>query len=70
MDTAVVSGNMAKSTLLVEDMIKTGALPDVIVKEKGLVQISDAGEMEKTVDDVIAKQSRKKSNGSGQATKN
>ena len=53
-DTAVVSGNMAKSTLLVE-MIKTGALPDVIVKEKGLVQISDAGELEKTVDDVIAK---------------
>ena len=53
-DTAVISGNMAKSTLLVE-MIKTGALPDVIVKEKGLVQISDAGELEKTVDDVIAK---------------
>ena len=53
-DAAVVSGNMAKSTLLVE-MIKTGTLPDVIVKEKGLVQISDAGELEKTVDDVIAK---------------
>jgi aspartyl-tRNA(Asn)/glutamyl-tRNA(Gln) amidotransferase subunit B len=53
-DTAVISGNMAKSTLLVE-MMKTGALPDVIVKEKGLVQISDAGELEKTVDDVIAK---------------
>ena len=30
-------------------------MPEVIVKEKGLVQISDAGEIEKTVDDVIAK---------------
>jgi aspartyl-tRNA(Asn)/glutamyl-tRNA(Gln) amidotransferase subunit B len=53
-DTGVVSGNMAKSTLLFE-MLNTGALPEVIVKEKGLVQISDSGEIEKTVDDVIAK---------------
>ena len=36
-------------------MYKTGKDAEAIVREKGLVQISDSGEIEKAVDDVIAK---------------
>jgi len=53
-ETAVVSGTMAKGTILYE-MLDTGKMPEEIIKEKGLVQISDSGEIEKLVDDVIAK---------------
>ncbi len=53
-ETAVVSGTMAKGTILYE-MLDTGKMPEEIIKEKGLVQISDSGEIEKVVDGVIAK---------------
>ena len=53
-DTAVVSGTMAKSTILFE-ILTTGNSPEEIIKEKGLVQISDSSELEKAVDEVIAK---------------
>ncbi|MBM4140165.1 MAG: Asp-tRNA(Asn)/Glu-tRNA(Gln) amidotransferase subunit GatB [Nitrospira sp.] len=53
-ETAEVSGTMAKTTILYE-IFDTGKMPEEIVKEKGLVQISDTGEIEKAVDDVIAK---------------
>jgi aspartyl-tRNA(Asn)/glutamyl-tRNA(Gln) amidotransferase subunit B len=53
-ETAVVSGTMAKSKILYE-ILDTGKMPEVIVKEKGLVQISDTGEIEKAVDEVVAK---------------
>lgn len=64
----IISWTMAKTVL--EEMYRTGAetigvaditLPmieitaETIVKEKGLVQISDAGAIEKVVDDVITK---------------
>ncbi|MEW6053864.1 MAG: Asp-tRNA(Asn)/Glu-tRNA(Gln) amidotransferase subunit GatB [Nitrospirota bacterium] len=64
----IISWTMAKTVL--DEMYRTTAenigiakleLPaleitaDAIVKEKGLVQISDTGEIEKAVDDVIAK---------------
>ena len=52
-ETAVVSGSMAKTILY--ETLDTGTMPGEIVKEKGLVQISDTGEIEKVVDDVIAK---------------
>jgi aspartyl-tRNA(Asn)/glutamyl-tRNA(Gln) amidotransferase subunit B len=52
-ETSVVSGTMAKSILY--EVIDTGKMPEEIVKEKGLLQISDAGEIEKVVDDVITK---------------
>jgi aspartyl-tRNA(Asn)/glutamyl-tRNA(Gln) amidotransferase subunit B len=52
-ETAVVSGSMAKAILY--ETLDTGNMPSEIVKEKGLVQISDTGEIEKIVDDVIAK---------------
>jgi aspartyl-tRNA(Asn)/glutamyl-tRNA(Gln) amidotransferase subunit B len=48
-----ISGKIAKTVF--EEMYKTGKDAEVIVKEKGLVQISDAGEIEKVVDDVVAK---------------
>ena len=34
-------------------MFNTGKDPEVIVKEKGLVQISDEGEIKKIVEDVV-----------------
>lgn len=52
-DTAVVSGTMAKQILF--EVIDTGKPPEEIVKEKGFIQISDVSEIEKAVDDVIAK---------------
>ncbi len=48
-----ISGKIAKTVF--EEMYKTEKDAESIVKEKGLVQISDAGEIEKIVDDVIAK---------------
>jgi len=37
-----------------EEMILTGKTPEAIVESKGLTQISDRGELEKTVREVIA----------------
>ena len=34
-------------------MFNTGKDPEIIVKEKGLVQISDEGEIKKIVEDVV-----------------
>ncbi len=51
-ETAVVSGTMAKSMIF--EVMDTGKPPEEIVKEKG-VQISDVAEIKKFVDDVIAK---------------
>ncbi len=48
-----ISGKIAKTVF--EEMYNTGKDAETIVKAKGLVQISDAGEIEKIVDDVISK---------------
>ena len=48
-----ISGKIAKTVF--EEMYKTGEDPEVIVKEKGLLQISDESAIEKAIDDVIAK---------------
>ena len=48
------STTMAKTTIL-DEVFRSGKMPEVIVKEKGLVQISDTSEIEKAVDEVIAK---------------
>ncbi|MBS1111726.1 MAG: aspartyl/glutamyl-tRNA(Asn/Gln) amidotransferase subunit [Nitrospirae bacterium] len=48
----VISGKIAKTVF--EEMYKTGKAADVVVKEKGLVQVSDESEIEKTVDEVLA----------------
>jgi aspartyl-tRNA(Asn)/glutamyl-tRNA(Gln) amidotransferase subunit B len=47
-----ISNNIGKKVL--RDMFETGKTPDTIVKEKGLIQISDEGELEKIVDQVLA----------------
>ncbi len=52
-DKGTISGKIAKTVF--EEMYKTGRDAEVIIKEKGLVQISDTGEIEKIVDDVITK---------------
>jgi aspartyl-tRNA(Asn)/glutamyl-tRNA(Gln) amidotransferase subunit B len=46
-----ISGKMAKE--IVEDMYKTGKSPQTIIKEKGLVQITDEGELVKTITSII-----------------
>ncbi|AGA68774.1 glutamyl-tRNA(Gln) and/or aspartyl-tRNA(Asn) amidotransferase, B subunit [Desulfitobacterium dichloroeliminans LMG P-21439] len=51
-DKGTISGKIGKTVL--EDMFATGQDPEVIVKEKGLAQISDTGALLKIVDEVIA----------------
>ena len=47
-----ISGKIAK-TLFV-DMMNTGKDPETLVKEKNLVQMSDAGELVKIVQEILA----------------
>jgi aspartyl-tRNA(Asn)/glutamyl-tRNA(Gln) amidotransferase subunit B len=51
-DGGTISGKIAKTVFL--EMWQTGKDPEVIVKEKGLVQISDPAAVEKIVDEVLA----------------
>ena len=46
-----ISGKMAKD--IIEDMYKTGLPPQEIIKKKGLVQITDEGELIKTITAII-----------------
>ncbi len=46
-----ISGKIAKTVF--EDMMKTGRMPDDIIKEKGLVQISDTGALEAVAQEII-----------------
>jgi len=46
-----ISGKMAKD--VIDDMYKTGKPPQDIIKEKGLVQITDEGELAKTITAII-----------------
>jgi aspartyl-tRNA(Asn)/glutamyl-tRNA(Gln) amidotransferase subunit B len=48
-----ISGKMAKE--VVEEMYRTGSAPGAIVKEKGLVQITDEGALTQAIAEVIAK---------------
>ncbi len=52
-DKGTISGKIAKTVF--EEMYRTGKDAGTIVREKGLVQISDATEIEKLVDEVISK---------------
>ncbi len=52
-DNGTISGKIAKTVF--EELYKTGGDAEIIVKEKGLVQISDADVIVKAVDDVIFK---------------
>ena len=50
-DDGTISGKIAKTVF--EDMANTGNAPEAIVKEKGLVQITDTGAIEAAVDEVL-----------------
>jgi aspartyl-tRNA(Asn)/glutamyl-tRNA(Gln) amidotransferase subunit B len=47
----IISTKIAKTVF--DEMYKTGKDPDTIVKEQGLMQVSDTDEIEKIIDDVI-----------------
>ena len=47
----VISIKIAKTVF--EEMYKTGKDADTVVEEQGLIQVSDTGEIEKIIDDVI-----------------
>ena len=51
-DKGTISGKIAKTVF--EEMFSSGKDPEAIVKEKGLVQISDEGAITAIVDEVIA----------------
>jgi aspartyl-tRNA(Asn)/glutamyl-tRNA(Gln) amidotransferase subunit B len=55
-DNGTISGKIAKTVF--EEMYKSGKEAGQIVKEKGLVQISDAGEIEKAIDEILTKSQR------------
>ncbi|ABO50850.1 aspartyl/glutamyl-tRNA(Asn/Gln) amidotransferase subunit B [Desulforamulus reducens MI-1] len=52
LDKGTISGKIAKAVF--EEMFASGKDPEAIVKEKGLVQISDEGAIASIVDEVIA----------------
>ncbi len=52
-DNGTISGKIAKTVF--EEIYKTGKDAETIVKEKGLVQISDESAIKKAVDEVISK---------------
>jgi aspartyl-tRNA(Asn)/glutamyl-tRNA(Gln) amidotransferase subunit B len=51
-DKGTISGKIAKTVF--SEMWKTSKDPEVIVKEKGLVQVSDPAAVEKIIDEVLA----------------
>lgn len=51
-DNKTISGNIAKKVF--DEMYATGKMPEEIVREKGLVQITDTGQIEEIVATVIA----------------
>jgi len=52
MGDGTISGKIAKTVF--EEMFNTGKMADLVVKEKGLVQISDESELTKIIEQVIA----------------
>jgi aspartyl-tRNA(Asn)/glutamyl-tRNA(Gln) amidotransferase subunit B len=47
-----ISGKMAKE--VIEAMYRTGNSPEAIIKEKGLVQITETSAIEKAIDEEMA----------------
>jgi aspartyl-tRNA(Asn)/glutamyl-tRNA(Gln) amidotransferase subunit B len=47
-----ISGKIAKEVF--EEMLASGEEPGAVVQRKGLVQISDTGAIERTIDEVLA----------------
>jgi len=53
LENGTISGKIAKTVF--EDMFRSGKDAETVVREKGLVQISDEGAIEKAVDEVLSK---------------
>ena len=51
-DEGVISGKIAKTVF--EEMYRTGKDPEAVVKEKGLVQVTDEGEIERYIAQAIS----------------
>lgn len=51
-DIGTISGKIAKTVM--EEMYKTGKMPEDVVREKGLVQVTDISAIEKVIDEVLA----------------
>ena len=51
-DKGTISGKIAKTVF--EEMVATGRMPQPIVAEQGLVQVSDEGALEKAIQDVLS----------------
>lgn len=51
-DAGTISGKIAKEIL--PELLASGGSPKELVERKGLVQISDTGELEKIIDEVVA----------------
>jgi aspartyl-tRNA(Asn)/glutamyl-tRNA(Gln) amidotransferase subunit B len=51
-DKGTISGKIAKTVF--DEMWQNGGAPARIVEEKGLVQVSDTGEIEKIIDEIMA----------------
>jgi len=51
-DQGVISGKIAKTVF--DEMLTSDADPGVIVREKGLMQVSDTGEIERMIDGILA----------------
>ncbi len=52
-DNGTISGKIAKTVF--EEMYRTGKEPAVIIREKGLVQVSDSSAIEQAVDEILAR---------------
>jgi aspartyl-tRNA(Asn)/glutamyl-tRNA(Gln) amidotransferase subunit B len=52
MDKGTVSGKIAKTVF--DEMYSTGRKPEEIVREKGLVQVTDTAAIEAVIDEVLA----------------
>ncbi|HEY6837634.1 MAG TPA: Asp-tRNA(Asn)/Glu-tRNA(Gln) amidotransferase subunit GatB [Geobacteraceae bacterium] len=53
-DKGIISGKIAKTVF--DEMWKSGKAPAVIVEEKGLVQVSDTGEIERIIDEILTRE--------------
>lgn len=50
-DNNTISGKIAKTVL--SEMVTSGKMPNVVVEEKGLKQVTDTGAIEKIIDEVL-----------------
>jgi aspartyl-tRNA(Asn)/glutamyl-tRNA(Gln) amidotransferase subunit B len=57
LENGTISGKIAKTVF--DEMWKTGQEPGRIVEDKGLVQLSDTGELEKIIDEVLTNEAAK-----------